>query len=359
MPAKVNRGSALVPPTVCVACRAAASAAVLLFAPFLSAVASDGVGAGVEVDLVAFFRAAVSRPPDVEYFAASQRNLRDVVLPARMRARVPTLTNGVMYFEGARSGTSFFLREVNPAAAPTNTATEQLVVGRRDSENYHLNPNTLYYSHDAPETASSNTLVSSVSAFYSIANQFLSMGLGDVEAGSVKWDGNDFSGLRQGALPTYGHLEISNGRPVRLLMSAAKGKSPFKAITYEYPGERNNLDGFPSKIVIWALFSGSLQPLSELRLANVKLSSQLPGSFFDRAKFVGPNIKYTNVFSNAVVYSVLSGGALIKAPKQPQRQSSSAAAYRGVIIGIMVFLTVALPVPFLVLKYRAGKSGLT
>jgi hypothetical protein len=269
-----------------------------------------------EKDLVEFFKSAITSPPDIEHFTAIQRTLRERELPPEVRLPIPNPTNTPpQFFEGARSGKNYFLREISATNAFMSGAGSRLVVGRKGSKTYHFNLNTMTYTYDASDSLSPNPLVASGEGFYATVSQFLNMGLADIQAGSVSWNGNEFSAVRDGGFRVYGHLELSNGLPSTLSFSANRGGTSFKACTYLYPDPPSALSGFPSRIVVSVLFEDGLHPFIELRLLEITLAKQeLSEGFFSDTKFVTTNIVYTNVFSNGVLMAILPGGKMVKAP---------------------------------------------
>jgi hypothetical protein len=65
------------------------------------------------VDLVAFFRSALSDPPDVARFVASRSLLSEFQVPRQVRSLLPegvTVERGIATYEGARAGDNFYLR---------------------------------------------------------------------------------------------------------------------------------------------------------------------------------------------------------------------------------------------------------
>jgi hypothetical protein len=152
-----------------------------------------------EKDLVEFFKSAITSPPDIEHFAAIQRTLRERKLPPGVRVPIPNPTSRPpQFFGGARSGKNYFLREISATNALMNGAGSRLVAGRKGSKTYHFNLNTMTYTSDPSDSPSPNPLVASGEGFYAIVSQFLNMGLADIQAGSVSWNGNEFSAVREG-----------------------------------------------------------------------------------------------------------------------------------------------------------------
>jgi hypothetical protein len=261
--------------------------------------------------LLAFFRAAVDSPPDVEYFLATKHTLRD----RRKGGVAAGPIQPRQLFEGGRSGTNFFLRELTTTNGVDWAGDVRSVVGRQGLKTYYLNANALVYSYDHPETTSRDFVAGLGEAFYIMVNQFLNMGLPDVQPGTVVWDGLDFSARRAAEVPVFGHLELSNAAPRRLLLSAVKDGDPFMAIDYSYPDPPFKLSGFPTKVTISSLSSNGLLPFMEIGILKVKLASApISESFFGEGKFITRNILHTNFFSGEVLMTTLPGGKVVKAP---------------------------------------------
>jgi hypothetical protein len=312
----------------------------VLFALFWTLPDYAANGVETESELTTFFKNAVRSPLDVEHFTAAQRTLRERTLPPQIRARVQSLTNQpVQTFEGARAGTNFYLRRLTSLGSPGSMA-----IGRNGREMYHVNANTLTYTHDANTEA--NPLLISELGFRSVVEQFLNMGLAEIRQGSVVWDGLQFSAFEADGTPIYGHLDLQDGIPSRLEIRTKKDAPPKKAFSYAYPEPPLALSGFPSTIVIWSVFQDGLHPWSELRLLNIKLSdSRLADNFFAKSRFVEKNIVYTNIINSDGLFNVTRSG-LVKAPIQPEMPGPKSQFYRRITMWCLAAIALGLPAVF-------------
>lgn len=302
-------------------------------------------------DLVEFFKTAVSSPPDVDYFVGSQRRLRERKLPPEIRKRLQGLTNQPpMFYEGARSGSNYFLRSTGWSNPLDSGVDATVVVGRAGSETYHFNPNTVTYTLDRAETTSpDHTLLSLSGTYYSMVRQFLNMGLADIRTDSVKWDIDEFTALRDDGGRVYGHMELSKGMPYRLSIAANKGERPYRSYTYVYPVPATALGGFPSSITAAATFQDGMHPTVEYSILSVRLSEQTPAeSVFSKSRFLGSHIQHTNVFEGGVLLNFVDG-KLIKDLKQPVVEGPERTPKYRALSNFCVLAVILLPIVIIVL----------
>ncbi len=250
-------------------------------------------------DPVAFFKQAISAPPDVEEF-----NVREYGFIGKASCR----------FTGARAGENYFLQAfsdtngANALAAPRRLSA----AGRSGATQYEFSQNAVSFAFG------SNGFTAVLGVEFNTTRQILDMGLGEVEPESVKWDGDTFTASNFFGRFEYGELNVSNGLPSRLEISAAKGSPPYKEIDYTYPDPPSSFNGFPAKISILHESDGALIPEVEMQFDSVQLSAEpLPDNFFAAAQFVTPNILYTNIYSNSDVYAQLRRGHTVTMAKVP------------------------------------------
>jgi len=324
----------------------------------LSVCAADEKAPTRADDLVAFFKRAISSPPDVEHFTVIQRTLRERKMPPGVQLRIPSPTSvPPQFFEGARSGTNYFLRQISETNALINVAGSGQVAGRRGSNTYHFSLNSLTYTYDKSDSVSPNPLVVSGEAYYSIVSQFLNMGLAAIQPGTITWNGYDFNAVRDGGSPVYGHLELSNGCPSVLSVSSKKGGTPFKSYTYVYPNPPLALAGFPERIFVSVIFEDGLHPFLELTMLEIRLAEyKLPEAFFSETRFITTNITYTNTFTNGELMSVLPGGKLVKANGSASQTSYDTQTAHGMQRAIVFTCIFAVTIGALLISLRFRKT---
>ena len=147
-----------------------------------------------------------------------------------------------------------------------------------------------------------------------MTRQFLDMGISEIDPKSVKWTGDTFSATLDNGYPRYGKLSISNGFPFKLEISVTKDSLPYKMVEYTYPTRRHLLEvSLPMRISDGS--DGKWKPVGEVTFYSVDLARRpLSEDYFAAAQFVGINIAYTNIYSNANLYVGNSKGQIVKAP---------------------------------------------
>jgi hypothetical protein len=253
-------------------------------------------------DLVTFFKQAMSSPPDVENYVVGQRVFGE---------------GDTMFYNGARSGSNYFLKILSASNAPVNLDQADAIAGRSGSSAYWVSQNAVSYG------IGSNGLTGNVEQNFFMAQQFLSMGISETASG-VKWSNNTFTATVWGH-PRYGELSISNGIPSRLEISLAKGSPPYKVVEYTYPDPPTALSGFPSKMKNSSTGpNGKLKSFCEIQFYSIQLAARpLYSNFFASAQFIGPNILHTNVYSNADLYVQTKRGRTVKSPDSLVRKGVS------------------------------------
>ncbi len=251
-------------------------------------------------DLVDFFKQAISSPPDIESFVASQRSLRPPDLPAQMMQFLKSATNRIadvgtmQFYSGARAGTNFFL-SIQQYADSQRTVVQ--TSGRAGTTVYQINQNAISYGFGT------NAMTAGVQSLFTLVRQILDMGLGGLNPESVVWDGNQFSSQSDYGPAMYGELEFSNHLPFILRISHGKGSPPFETVEYTYPDPPTALGGFPRKIVLSGQTDDGLKPSIEIELQSVHLAARpLPVGFFSEARFKTAAIIYTNIYTEAGLF---------------------------------------------------------
>jgi hypothetical protein len=193
----------------------------------------------------------------------------------------------------------------------TNLLSGLSVVGRVGSNAYQVNPNTLTRTSEAPETSPNNPIAVVGEGAASFVNQILNMGLGDIKAKSILWQGKEFRAVRKDGSPMYGLLGISNGLPASLNISRKKGAPPYLAIGYVYPDPPGSLGGFPKRTIISSLFKDGLHPWMQITLLELQKSEHpLPAEVFAEGRFVTADVVFTNIYRNNALYSLGADGQM-------------------------------------------------
>jgi hypothetical protein len=270
----------------------------VLFYLFLATNAYSDEATNPPVDQVIFLKQSISSPPDVEMFVAGQRILQPPYLPPSFEPI--QWSTKTQYFEGARSGTNFYIRAVEyPDSA--NLVQIGSRTGRAGDFIYSIGKNEI------SRGIGSNAMSGDINAQFVLINQFLNVGANDIKPDSVVWNGNSFTAKSNRGEDRYGELHISNDMPISLELKTSPVSPPYKEMNYTYPDAQTSLSGFPAKMVILSRHnkSGDLQPSLEITFLQVKLATQqLPQAYFSESRFMGPEIIYTNVYSNKDVYGM-------------------------------------------------------
>jgi len=276
-------------------------------------------------DLVAFFKQAISSPPDVEKFVVSQRLID------------PESTS---YYLGARAGSNYFLQILPSSNVLANLSGRQLVAGRLGAEAYQITQNAVNRG------TGSNAMTGGAGIFFTLVQQFLDMGVGNLKPESVKWDGNVFTGVDSlFGVPLYGRLEISNDLPFRLRINYAKGSPLTKMVEYSYPNPPTALSRFPSKMVISGGRDGELKPFGEVLFYSVQLAREpLRENFFAAARFVDTNIVHTNEYVGADVYVQNRRGEKVKVPSSLAKSGGYTNTHSRAVIFLCFALITLIPV---------------
>jgi RNA polymerase sigma factor (sigma-70 family) len=260
------------------------------------------------IDPIAFFRAALASPPDVDLFESGQRTLRPKEWFAEM-AKLggnESASNNIHYdgamafYSGARAGTNFYLRQIKDPKTPDQLTEARFIFGRAGPTVYQLGVNNISYGFG------SNTFSAVVESLAGLVRQHLNMGLAGIKPDSVVWNSNQFSAINTGGWKVHGELEISNNLPHILKTTLDRDKSTQLVIEYTYPTPPNSLSGFPSRLVISRPFEEVLKPNLEIVLTKVRLAaSQLPVDYFSADQFKTAKIIYTNAYTNSEVWGTI------------------------------------------------------
>jgi len=163
-------------------------------------------------DLVAFFKQAISSPPDIEEFIAGQRSSPssdeiaslERIFGKQAVSQMATNTPTFQFFQGARAGNNYYLRQIPNSNSPNMLAPSGFIAGRAGANVYQFTKDSVAYG------LGTNGFVTSVNSFFYLLCEFLNMGLGDIKPDSVVWSDNHFTAMSYNGVPRYGHLNISN-----------------------------------------------------------------------------------------------------------------------------------------------------
>lgn len=248
------------------------------------------------IDLIAFFKQAIDSPPDIEKCIVKRTRLRTDALLKKM-IRKGTLVASNQYFEGALSGTNFFLRYVEDPGQPTVSNRLDSVIGRSGSSAYQVGGHGVTYG------TGENPFKTGVTVSFALTRQMLCMGVGEIEPGTVNWNDNQFTATNVLGKNLHGVLQISNNLPFRLEVSLAGDPQPYMEIQYKYATPADSFAGYPAKFLISYKFNNGLEPLAEIEFKSVLLATQqLSPSFFSETQFAD-RVTYTNLFSNSDFYA--------------------------------------------------------
>jgi hypothetical protein len=247
---------------------------------------------------VTFFKNTLCKPPDIAHFSCSFRLLNVPAGYAAENTNVPHLYQW-QYFEGARSGSNFFLRFLPSATATNATSTIGIrTIGQAGTKNYQVLDESVTYGYGT------NKVQQSLSSTYKIVWQCLNLGVTTVKSESIVWKGKQFQGTCSiDEKPILGDLEVLDGRPQSLKLTKNGSPHPYKVYLYTYPDPPLSLGGYPAKIQTLSILAKDQEPspLSEWNISSLILASQpLTTSFFEDAYFHGPRIHGTNIYSNEV-----------------------------------------------------------
>ena len=312
----------------------------IIFCLFLAWSAHSDNTTNTATDLVAFFKKAISAPPGVERYVVSQRQLQSVTPSVG-----PTIKSGIIsYYIGARAGSNYFLQILSGSNGFSDLSEKQLIAGRSGAGTYEINQNALSFG------VGSNGLTGNVGVFYTVTRQFLGMGISEIEPESVRWGGNAFTATNNHGLAIYGELNISNGLPCKLGVSVAKSSPPYKVVEYAYPMPPLSLSGFPSNMIISRAPQGIAKPFCEISFYSVQLAERpLSDEFFAAAQFVGTNIIYTNIYSNADLYVHNSRGQTVIVPDSIRKSGGYVNTHAHAIVYVCFALSTLVPLLFFVL----------
>lgn len=294
---------------------------VLMAGGLVTVALSDEKPQQMPVDAVAFFKQAISSPPDVSSFIAGQRNLRpieELVQQAQLMAqrfpvgnkKTPDLQVSLqqakrmqseLFYAGARADSNFYLRSISSPDTPNIPARDVSVFGHAGSVRYQVGLNGVSYG------SGTNAFVFSIDSMFYVVRQFLDMGLGDVDPESVVWTGNQFTALNRFGKSMYGELVVSNNLPFAIEVSRQKNSPAFKRIEYQYPNPLASMEGFPTKMTIFNMSKGEYKPELEITLYAVHIADKrLPHGFFNDDQFKTAKNIYTNTYINSEVWGTVT-----------------------------------------------------
>lgn len=266
--------------------------------------------AGTDFDpnvAVGDFKKIIKSPPVIEEFEIQSRTIRSRI-PSRIRMpNQSDVTNAFQIYVGSRSGSNFFVQQVN--------GTEKNVIGRVELKTYNVVSNAIYLGSGVGGTTNQTSvdrITQSCEGTFKFVCQLCQIGLADIRSESIVWKGNEFIASDLTGRTQYGLLEVSDGVPQKLEMRWKDGEPPFKTIEFFYQGGHLALAGFPNKIIISVLFDDGLHPFMEIVYAKLKISQEeLPNVFFEPTKFLTRDVVYTNIWSASNLTSISPKGSVV------------------------------------------------
>ncbi|HEY9509416.1 MAG TPA: hypothetical protein VIV82_06080, partial [Verrucomicrobiae bacterium] len=101
--------------------------------------------------------------------------------------------------------------------------------------------------------------------------------------------------------------------PFRMEVGLVGEALPYMEIEYAYATPEDSFSGYPQNFLISYRFNqGLMKPLAKVEFQSVLFAKQpLSATFFNEDRF-SRFIVYTNVYSNAVVYSADESNRLVK-----------------------------------------------
>ena len=304
----------------------------IIFCVFLACSAYSDNTTNTPTDFVAYFKQAISAPPDVEKYVVSHYLIKS------------GLTS---YYAGARAGSNYFLQILSDSNALLNLGKIAPIAGQSGTSVYGFGQNQVSYG------IGSNAMMQFNGVMFRMTRQFLDMGISEIDPESVKWTGDTFSATLDNGYPRYGKLSISNGLPFKLEISVTKDSLPYKMVEYTYPNSSASLGGFPSRMRISDGSDGKWKPVGEVTFYSVDLARRpLSEDYFAAAQFVGINIAYTNIYSNADLYVGNSKGQIVKAPDSLKESGGYTNSHARALIFLLFVLSAIVPITFFILQRK-------
>lgn len=248
-----------------------------------------------EINLVSFFKEAINSPPDIEKYLAKRTNLQ---LPTQNGLVLSnSSSSSFQYLEGAISGTNFFLKRLSGPSERAGSNHLGTISARSGSSTYGIGGNGLI------QGIGKNGLTDDIQAQFRLSRQVTGMGAGEIEPGSVRWDGNNFTAKNTLGKDIHGSLEVSNNLPLRMEVTLANATLPYKAIDYTYAIQSDSFSGYPAKFLISYKSTNGLKPLAVVEFESMRIAPQdLQEDFFAASRF-SDRVSYTNVYSNSDFYA--------------------------------------------------------
>jgi hypothetical protein len=268
---------------------------------FLAAANASGAG-NAETNLVAFFKQVIASPPDIERFVAKR-----TALQVPIEGSAGSNSFQFQYFEGALSGTNYYLHSIRDPALPADTNRLGIIAARSGSSSYGIGGDGIIYA------IGENMAVENVKANFVLSRQILCMGVGALEPDTVKWVGNEFTARNVVGKEVHGSLQISNNIPFRMEVGLVGEALPYMEIVYTYATPEDSFSGYPQNFLISYRFNqGLMKPLAKVEFQSVLLAKQpLSATFFNEDRF-RRFLVYTNVYSNSDYYGTDVSNRLVK-----------------------------------------------
>jgi hypothetical protein len=178
---------------------------------------------------------------------------------------------------------------------------------------------------------------------YYLVAQYLNLGIGDIEPGSVRWNGQHFTGSTTSGELRTGELEISNQIPTRLTIRN-KYDEVVKAVEYSYPENWRENSGFPKRMVIMKTTSAGLQPHFEIIIEKITLARhKLTSASFAVTNFLTTNMAHVEIYFNQTLYAMDKNGHMrrVYGPIEKfQLNRGQTTSRKGFVIGALILIVI-------------------
>ena len=302
-------------------------------------------------DPVDIFKKAISSQVNVDHIVAGEALVDKEIIAGAAKDSI-YLDSKIHWYEGACSGSNFFMRRISDPIDTNNVPGDPGLAGQFTGKTYQYNKTALTYT-----TETTNPVADFSHSQRTILNEFLNMGLAYLAPASVIWNGNVVQATRDDGTKMTGLLEISNGLPATLKINFSDGKTPSQIINYYYPDLVGSLDGYPAKMIVSRLSKDVLLPSMEFSIHDLQLSARcLPECIFDPSNYLSSGIRFTNVSSNGYYFSLgpHGNGKPVRQEARPRTLNTTRSFWsRGMVVVFFGITTLA----FVMLWIKYGKPN--
>ncbi len=268
------------------------------------------------------FKNFLQECPNVKSIVMERRDLSVPSFPIQGVTIPSSITNVVKLYEGAWQTNAFYLRQLRDikdqtTVIDTNTFTADLLIdGRNDSRWWDI-INTQITSWWPATNENSSSIRPTVFVAESILCSTLHLGIQDLKARTLLWQGNHFSAQTIGGKTIEGELSVSNGLPQSLTVEYPGNKKFSYICEYEYKSRALSTVPLPSTIRGYSVRNGVKTPSWLANIVNIEIANvELPTVYFDPERFVVRTQAQMYVITNNSEYKVLTN-KLLKLPASP------------------------------------------